>query len=138
MRRIVRKRLAALLSLAGLAGTSASATAQVVKGSNEATKTTTESTKKISKNVQENHAGAAQVGAKRQKTGASQYPIEHGKEASHSNLKSDTYVKGQKNATEAHAAVGAGMTKDRKTSAGKTTQNSTSTKTNDVKQGQKN
>jgi hypothetical protein len=138
MRSIARKRLVALLSLAGLAGTTTSATAQAVKGSNEATKTTTESTRKTNKTVLENHAGASQTATKIHKTGAAQYPIEHGKEASLTANKTNAKRKQSKNASEAHAAVGAGMSKDGKNSLGKNTQNGTNTKTYDSKQGQKN
>jgi hypothetical protein len=120
MRSIVRKRLVALLSLAGFAGSNGSATAQVVKGTNATTTTKSESVVKTQKNVQENHAGAAQVGVKRQKTGASQYPIEHGKEASLNNHKTSTYVKGSKNTSESNAANGAANKKAKKGSSGKT------------------
>jgi hypothetical protein len=139
MRSIVRKRLVALLSLAGFAGSTGSATAQAVKGSNATTTTKSESVVKTQKNVQENHAGAAQVGIRRQKTGASQYPIEHGKEASLTSNKTDAASKNHKKTFEGNAAAGASKTKNTKNSSGKTGQNGSNTKTGyDLKNGQKN
>lgn len=135
---IIRKRVLALLSAAGLVGSTAPLTAQVLKG-DEADKTKTESKIKLDKNKQENNAvksqatvkgnktvspadaaskdaikfNKAQQGSKTStedrkdkwaKTGAVQYPIEHGKEASHTNTKSDATIKLTKNAAGKNAA----------------------------------
>jgi len=56
----MRKQLLAIFSMFGLAGSSAPASAQAVKGSDEANKTTTESKIKSSKATQENQASAGQ------------------------------------------------------------------------------
>jgi hypothetical protein len=113
MKSIVRKRLIALLSLAGFAGSGASGAAQVVKGS-EPDKTTTEGKIKSTKVQQENKAAAGQQSVKSKKSGAAQYPIEHGKEASQTNNKGNANIKMNKNASESRAPQEAGRFKSSK------------------------
>jgi hypothetical protein len=114
MKSIVRKRLIALLSLAGFAGSGASGTAQVLKGS-EPDKTTTEGKIESSKVQQENKAAAGQQSVKSKKSGSAQYPIEHGKEASLTGNKGNTTIKMNKNAAESNASQEAGRFKSSKT-----------------------
>ena len=69
MNGIIRKRLLALFSAAGLVGSTASATAQVVKD-DEANKTKTESKIKSNKSQQENNAAKGQATIKGEKANA--------------------------------------------------------------------
>jgi hypothetical protein len=109
MKAIIRRRLAALLSLVGLAG-SASAT-QVIKGSDEGTKIKTETTVKGGKNAKESRATAAYAAKKHRKNSSAQYPIEHGKEASLTTNKTDGSRKQLKNSSEINAAKTTGKSK---------------------------
>jgi hypothetical protein len=72
MKGIVRKRLAALLSVAGFAGTASHATAQVLKGSEPGDKAKTERTIKRNKTAQEDAASKDAVTAKMRKAGGEQ------------------------------------------------------------------
>jgi hypothetical protein len=72
MKSIVRKRLVALLSAVGLAGSTASSAAQVLKGSDQGEKTQKESTIKGEKSTQENHASKDAAAIKLRKAGGEQ------------------------------------------------------------------
>jgi hypothetical protein len=72
MKSIVRKRLVALLSAAGLAGSAASSAAQVLKGSQPEPNTKTESTIKGQKSTQENKATKDAATIKLRKAGGEQ------------------------------------------------------------------
>jgi hypothetical protein len=72
MKGITRKRLVALLSAVGLAGTAASSAAQVVKGSEPSDKTQTSSTIKDQKSKQENKAATNDAAIKYRKAGGEQ------------------------------------------------------------------
>jgi hypothetical protein len=121
---VMRKRLVALLSLAGFASSAEFAPGQVLKGSKEIAKTTSESTIKSQKNVKENHANAGQGAIKLKKNGAAQYPIEHGKEASLTSNKSDGRWKQGKISAETKTANAAAKSKITKNAVSKTGQSS--------------
>src|SRR5260370_5883520 len=72
MKGIVRRRLAALLSVAGFAGPASHAAAQVLKGSEPSEKTKAESTLKRNKTAQENAATKDVVTEKMRKAGGEQ------------------------------------------------------------------
>jgi hypothetical protein len=72
MKGIVRKRLVALLSMAGLAGSAAPATGQVLKGSQPSNKTKAESSLKYGKAQQENNAAASGAAKKERKADGEQ------------------------------------------------------------------
>jgi hypothetical protein len=72
MKGIMRHRLIALLSAAGLAGTAASSAAQAVKGSEPSDKTQAASTIKSDKNKQENQATKDAAAIKMRKAGGEQ------------------------------------------------------------------
>jgi hypothetical protein len=107
MRSIVRKRLVALLSAAGLAGTATSTMAQVLKGSEPGNQTKTESTIKTNKNAQENKAA----------TKAAQDKWIAGKSGAPTNANKVT-DKAAKNTAEVDAAKTATSIKGEKSAAG--------------------
>lgn len=93
MNGIIRKRVLALLSAVGLVGSTASVTAQVVKG-DEANKTKTEGKIKSNKNKQENNAAKGQATIKGDKANtpadaASKDAIKYGKAGSENNASKD-------------------------------------------------
>ncbi|HLW53213.1 MAG TPA: hypothetical protein VKW06_10260 [Candidatus Angelobacter sp.] len=94
-----------MLSLVGFVSSAAPVTSRVLKGADEADKTRTESKIKKNKVAQGQKSATTQTAAKVKKSGAKQYPIEHGKEASATSTKTDTWVKGQKQKANANAAA---------------------------------
>jgi len=105
MNGIIGKRLLALFSAVGLAGSTATVTAQVVKG-DEANKTKTESKIKDDKNKQEKNAVKGQASIKGEKTvtpadAASKDAVKYGKANSEKNASKDAIVhKGSKSSTD--------------------------------------
>lgn len=109
MRSIVRKRLVALLSAAGLAGTATSTMAQVVKGSEPGKQTKTESTIKHNKNTQENKAAtnAAQDKWRGAPNNASKVTDKAAKNTAEGNAaKTATSIKGEKTALGSGGGAG--------------------------------
>jgi hypothetical protein len=146
MKGIMRKRLLALLSAAGLAGSAASATAQAVKGSEPGDKTQTSSTIKNAKSNQENKAAKNDAAIKYRKAGGEQkagqdvvsekvgpdhvvqkhiagVKYEKGQTASHADAASKDALRTAKTTKENTAAAGQNQIKlDKASKASKATQ----------------
>jgi hypothetical protein len=138
MNGIMRQRLIALLSAAGLAGTASSSAAQVVKGSEPGDKTQTASTIKSDKNKQENQATKDAAAVKMRKAGGEQQAnkdvvtekvgpdhivhkhvagVKYEKSASHADAASKDAAKLTKSTAENSAAKTAGHIKGEKAAA---------------------
>jgi hypothetical protein len=113
MRSIVRKRLVALLSAAGLAGTATSTMAQVVKGSEPGNQTKTESTIKTNKNAQENKAATKAADDKWVADKAAKHTATTGKATTQ-----DAYLKSKKSTAESDASKNASQYKPIKSAFG--------------------
>jgi hypothetical protein len=122
MNRIIRKRVLALLSAVGLAGSTASATAQVVKGADEADKTKTESKIKYDKNKKATTAATHDANHKDERTNADAASKDAAKMSkAHTETaasKHNSQIKLKKGASETNAAQKETWVKGGKTAAG--------------------
>jgi hypothetical protein len=124
MKGIMRKRLVAVLSAAGLAGAAASAASQVLKGAEPDNKAKTEKSIKLQKNGQENQAASSALTDKARKAGGEPAAASTSKQniklqkASQEKTSVIETIKLDKNASEANASRKATTVKGGKTAVG--------------------